>query len=100
MEHILLGGASVLEDPECPAALPLNRAQLIVSTIPQLDVNLALLDALRQQGYEGRKVLTAHSEYDAARLKEAGADMILSPFIDAAREAADAMVAAVPKGDR
>lgn len=31
-------------------------------------------------------------------MKESGADMILSPFIDAAREAADTMAAAVPKG--
>jgi Trk K+ transport system NAD-binding subunit len=60
-----------------------------LSTIAQLDVNLALLDALHHYGYSGQKAVTAHTSSDAEILKESGADLILSPFADAAKEAAD-----------
>ena len=79
------------EDPEYPGTLPLNQAQWVVSTIPELDVNLALLDALHHYGYTGKKTVTAHSSSDAEILRESGADLILSPFADAAKEAADLM---------
>ncbi len=80
------------EDPEYPGTLPLNQAQWVVSTIPQIDVNLTLLDALRHYGYSGQKAVTAHSKSDAEILKESGADLILSPFADAAKEAADLLI--------
>lgn len=80
------------EDPECPSMLPLERSSWVISTISQLDVNLGLLDALHSAGYKGKKALVAHTEYDAQRLREKGADLILSPFIDAAQEAAERIV--------
>lgn len=80
------------EDPEFPATLPLNQAKWVVSTIPQLDVNLSLLDALGHHGFAGRKAVTAHSRRDAEILQESGADLILTPFAHAAREAADILV--------
>jgi Kef-type K+ transport system membrane component KefB len=80
------------EDPEFPSTLPLNQAQWVVSTIPQLDVNLSLLDALRHNGFSGRKAFTAHSPRDAEILQESGADLILTPFAHAAREAADILM--------
>jgi hypothetical protein len=80
------------EDQEYPGTLPLNQAQWVVSTIPQLDVNLALLDALRHYGYSGQKAVTVHSSSDAEILRESGANVILSPFADAAKEAADVMI--------
>jgi Trk K+ transport system NAD-binding subunit len=36
--------------------------------------------------------VTAHSKSDAEILKESGADVILSPFTDAAKEAADLLI--------
>jgi hypothetical protein len=80
------------EDPEFPATLPLNQAQWVVSTIPQLDVNLSLLDALRNNGFSGRMAFTAHSLRDAEILQESGADLILTPFAHAAREAAEILM--------
>ena len=77
------------EAPEFPATLPLNQAHWVVSTIPQLDINLALLDSLHHYGFSGRKALTAHTSRDAEILKESGADLILVPFADAAKEAAE-----------
>jgi Kef-type K+ transport system membrane component KefB len=80
------------EDPEFPTTLPLGQAQWVVSTIPQLDVNLSLLDALQHNGFPGRKAFTAHSRRDAEILQESGADLILTPFAHAAREAADILI--------
>ena len=80
------------EDPEFPATLPLNRAQWVVSTIPQLDVNLSLLDALRNNGFSGRMAFTAHSSRDSEILQESGADLILTPFAHTAREAAEILM--------
>jgi len=80
------------EAPEFPATVPLNQAHWVVSTIPQLDINLSLLDSLRHCGFPGRKALTAHTSRDAEILKESGADLILVPFADAAKEAAEMLV--------
>jgi Kef-type K+ transport system membrane component KefB len=82
------------EDPEFPATLPLQQAQWVVSTIPQREVNLGLLHALRQQGFPGKIAVTAHNAYTAERLQQAGADLVLLPFSDAAKEAADVLLAA------
>lgn len=79
------------EDPEFPGTLPLNTAEWIVSTLPQMDINLTLLDALRHFGFSGKKVMTAHAESEAEILKESGADLIFSPFADAAKEATEIM---------
>ena len=80
------------EDPEFPATLPLNQAQWVVSTIPNLDLNLSLLDALRNNGFSARMAFTAHSRRDAELLQESGADLILTPFAHAAREAAEILI--------
>lgn len=77
------------EDPEFIATLPLGRVQWVVSTARERHVNLSLLHSLRSLGYSGRIAITAQAPDEAARLEQAGADLILLPFADAAREAAD-----------
>ena len=67
------------EDPVFPETLPL----------PQIEINLALLDALRRHRFAGRIVMSAHSERDAKRLTHAGVDKALMPFDDAADFAAN-----------
>lgn len=77
------------EDPEFPAALPLQEARWVVSSIPDPHINLSLLHGLRQHGYPGRVAMTAHHAWQAEELRHAGADRVLLPFRDAAREAAE-----------
>lgn len=77
------------EDPVFPETLPLSRARWVVSTLPQIEINLALLDALRRHGFEGRIAMAAHSERDAGRLAQAGVNKVLMPFDDAADFAAN-----------
>jgi hypothetical protein len=81
------------EDPVFPATLPLNSAQWIISTVPQMDINLSLLDSLRHNGYTGKKAMTAHADREAEILKASGADLIFYPFVDAAKEAAQILAA-------
>jgi Kef-type K+ transport system membrane component KefB len=77
-----------VEDPELPAALPLADIEWVVSTVPRVDAGLALLHSLEHHGYRGRVAVTAHHDDDAALLRKRGADLVLTPFADAARDAA------------
>jgi hypothetical protein len=80
------------EDPEFPSHLPLHGVRAVVSTVPQADVNLVLLNALRGHGFEGRIVVTAHNHADAERARRAGANEVLLPFVDAAQEAVNGII--------
>jgi Kef-type K+ transport system membrane component KefB len=80
------------EDPEFVAALPLNRIRWVVSTVRRPGSNAMLLHSLRQQGYGGRVALATSSQQDAHKLEAEGVDMVLIPYSDAAREAADRLM--------
>lgn len=73
------------EDTHFLETLPLSHARCVISTIPALDTNMALLHSLRQHGYTGRVALTAFTIHDANQLRAAGADTTLEPFALAAK---------------
>ena len=87
-------------DPEFAASLPLAAARWVVCTLPDLHSNLALFQSLREHGFPGRIALGARTAEDARRLAERGADAVLYPFEDAAREAADLLCGAFQEGPR
>ena len=76
------------EDSEFAATLPLREARWVVSTLPGERSGLALLHNLQQHHFPGRIALTSHTLREMEILKEAGADLVLLPFRDAAKEAA------------
>lgn len=76
------------EDPEFPAVLPLKHVQWVISTLPGLDMGLKLLHHLRHHHYQGKIALTSHTLHETYPLQQAGADLVLLPFRDAAVEAA------------
>ncbi len=80
------------EDPEFIASLPLARTRWVVSTARERHVNQVLIHSLRSLGYAGRIAVTAHAPAEVARLQQAGADLVLVPYADAAREAADRLL--------
>lgn len=82
---IMFGDA---EDPVFVGTLPLSSAQWVVSTINDIELNIALVKALRHHGYEGNVAMTAHFPTDAGRLRHAGVTRIIQPFEDAADYAA------------
>lgn len=75
-----------------PETLPLAHVGAIVSTIPEVPTNLALLASLRRHGYDGVFAATVHVVADAEVLAAAGTDIVLKPFADAANQAADRVV--------
>lgn len=83
---VLYGDA---EDPEFIASLPLARTQWVISTAREQHVSRILIHTLRNLGYAGRIAVTAHHQNEIAGLEQAGADLVLIPFADAAREATD-----------
>ena len=82
---VLYGDA---EDPEFIASLPLTNVEWIVSTTRDYHVSQVLLQTLKRLGYAGRIAVAAHKPDDVIKLKQAGADLVLEPYVDAAREAA------------
>ena len=76
------------EDPEFAALLPLEQVRWVVSTIPGQRLGLILLHALKGHNFPGRVVLTSHNHRETEILERAGADLVLLPFRDAAKEAA------------
>ncbi len=80
------------EDPDFASALPLASTPWVVCTVPHLPTNLTLLRSLRDYGYTGKIALTVHHNREVELLESAGADLVLLPFVDAAREAADLLV--------
>lgn len=78
-----------IEDPEFHSTLPLHKAKLVMSTLPDIDTNLIILSSLREQNFKGKIALTAHNREAAEILKEKGADVVLLPFEDAAEHAAE-----------
>jgi Kef-type K+ transport system membrane component KefB len=76
------------EDPEFAALLPLGEAKWVVSTLVGERVGLILLHTLQHYHYQGKVALTSHTIREMQVLAEAGADLVLLPFRDAAQEAA------------
>lgn len=98
-------GVSVLygdmADPDLYEQLPMDRVRWVVSTVRSKDVNLALLHLLRRRagltetgrsGHDVKVALTAASPQEATLYRQAGAHVVLRPFVDAAEQGADALM--------
>jgi Kef-type K+ transport system membrane component KefB len=86
-------------DPEFAGHLNLRRVRAVISAVPRdrgpltsADPQLALLHGLRAAGYSGRVVLTVNRQEEAQFLLDRGADLVLSPFVDAASYAVERLV--------
>jgi Kef-type K+ transport system membrane component KefB len=73
-----------VEDPDLPEQLPIGHTRFLISSTPQVQGNLSLLKTMREAGFKGRILLTAHGSEHAGTLQDAGADRVLMPFNDAA----------------
>jgi Kef-type K+ transport system membrane component KefB/voltage-gated potassium channel Kch len=85
-------------DPEFASQLPLARAKAVISAVPRISValtdtdpRLALLHGLRSQGYTGKIAVAMHTPTDSEILEGQGADVILTPFADAAEFAVEVL---------
>jgi hypothetical protein len=77
-------------DPEFLGHLPLANARVLVSTVPgvgslsDIDPQLALLHGLREQSFRGKIAVAMRTDYYEEALRQQGADIVFSPFVDAA----------------
>ncbi|MBN2419261.1 MAG: NAD-binding protein, partial [Deltaproteobacteria bacterium] len=86
---------SDMADPEIHDLLPLSRAGWVISTVRSKEASLALLNALKRNGYTGKVALSAADENERSALEKAGAHLIFCPFRDATEQAADALTYAM-----
>ncbi len=93
-------------DPELLGHLPLTGTQWAVSAVPEHDTGIThddprrgLVHALRDLRFEGRIAVSAHSEEAVRGLQEAGADLVLMPYRDAATQAASLVFDGTPPSD-
>ena len=90
-------------DPEFAGLLPLKYARAVISAVPRASVGLtdadprlALLHGLRSQGFTGKIAVAMHTPTDTEMLHAQGADVILTPFSDAAEFAVAALEKILP----
>jgi Kef-type K+ transport system membrane component KefB len=58
-----------------------ERAKMIISTVPDMAINVDLLDYLRSHGFRGSAIVTAKQSADAARAYELGATFVIVPSV-------------------
>jgi Kef-type K+ transport system membrane component KefB len=58
-----------------------ERAKMIISTVPDMAINIDMLDYLRSHGFKGSAIVTAKQAADAARAYELGATFVIVPSI-------------------
>lgn len=102
---LVYGDAS---DPAFLAQLPLHETRWVILTLPGLergptheDPRVSALQSLRSLGFAGKIAVTARRDEEMAELRTLGADLVLSPFEDAADRAAELITggcAAEPDG--
>lgn len=81
------------EDPAFLETLPLADAAWIVSSLPTLDGNLALLHALKNVEFHGQVAAVAREAAHKRQLEAAGMSRVFNPFDDAADHAARSLLA-------
>ncbi|MBI1839191.1 MAG: cation:proton antiporter [Candidatus Colwellbacteria bacterium] len=64
----------------------LDRAKVVISTVPDVRDNLAILSFMRESNLKAKVILTAESEFEGKELYEAGADYVLLPHFLGGRE--------------
>ncbi len=86
-------------DAEFIASLPLSKVKWVVSSVPEQntgvdnsDARVVLIQALRESGFTGKIAVTSHREANVEALLDAGAELILMPFRDAAERAVEALL--------
>ena len=84
-------------DPELFDHVPLNQAGWVVSTVPDVETNRALLRHLRERSYRGKTAVACRSADEGDILRLDGADVLLRPYADAAEQAADAITVAADR---
>lgn len=67
------------EDLELLEELPLKTAKMVVSTIPELETNVLIINTIKQKNKNTVIIVVAHQIEEAIKLYEAGASYVIIP---------------------
>ncbi len=91
-----------VSDSEFISTLPLHGVKAVIAALPphtpgltHEDPRLTLVEGLKDRHFKGAIAIAAHRADEAESLQAAGANVILHPFHDAAKEAVDRLRAAM-----
>ena len=88
------------QDSDFLDGLPLEGVPWVVSTLPDLESNRALLHGLTQRRFGGEIAIVARDEAQGTVLKRAGAPNVLYPVRDAMDFTAEHLISLIrPKKD-
>lgn len=79
--------------------LPLESAKWVVSTLPDVDSNVAFLNALKERRFRGEVAFVARDDEHGMRLKQAGAPTVLYPMRDAVDYTVEHFAALIRPGE-
>jgi Kef-type K+ transport system membrane component KefB len=82
-----------------PGSLPLEQAEVVVSSLASVETNRTLLSTLRRHGFDGPVVVTSHHDHDHDDLEahQGSPALVLRPFRDAGELAAEQVAELVPQ---
>lgn len=80
-------------DMEITHALHFQHIKWVISSIRNKQINIPLLKSLQSVKYSGLTAIAAYNQSEETDLISAGADIVFSPFKDAAVQAADMVFA-------
>ena len=78
-----------ITDAEIQELVALDKARLLISTIPDFKTNATLIEYLKKHNLECKAILTAESEHEAEDLYDLGADYVLLPHFIGGVEVAE-----------
>lgn len=64
-------------------------------SVREMPINLALLYGLSNCNFKGRVAVTANGTTDAEQLQQAGADLVLMPYSDAATNTSEKLFSVI-----
>jgi len=67
------------EDIELLAELDPSKVEMVISTIPDFDTNMLIIDKIRETNKRAIIIITAHHLADALKFYEKGADYVILP---------------------
>jgi len=70
-----------LSDPDVLEAINFDEVELVISTIPDLTVNLMIIKEVKTRKKNAKIILTAYKINDALTLYKAGADYVIIPHL-------------------
>ncbi len=77
-----------ISDPDIQERVSLNKARLVISTSPDLEDNLLIIESLQHSNKKAKFIAMAYEAYDAKTLYVNGADYVIMPHLAGGRHLA------------